>query len=474
VIRRARSLAALALLLGGAAQADIDPATRQLAHDVFKQLIEINTTDSVGSVTAASEAMAARLREAGFADSDIHILGPTDRTKNLVVRLRGTGKRKPVLLIGHLDVVEARREDWTTDPFQFIEKDGYYYGRGTQDMKNEDAALVTTLIRLKKEHYRPDRDIIVALTAGEESGLNNGVEWLVENHRELIDAEFALNEDDTGVYTEHGKPVVVQIEAAEKIYADFELTVTNPGGHSSIPRKANAIYQLTAGLDRLAQYEFPFELNDVTRTYYSRVVKSVTGQRASDIQAILQTPPDANAIARLSEDRMYNAMMRTTCVATRFDAGHANNALPQMARAIVNCRVLPGHAAEETRLKLIEVLADPTIVVRYIDSDGVVHDTAESKHGVAPLALRADVVKSVEKIAAQMWPGAPVVPTMGLGASDLVYVSQLGIGTYLVSGQAMEREDDRMHGKDERIEVEAFYRAVDFHYRFLKTLLAQH
>jgi acetylornithine deacetylase/succinyl-diaminopimelate desuccinylase-like protein len=474
VIRGAGSLAALALLVGGAAQADIDPATRQLAHDVFKQLIEINTTDSVGSVTVASEAMAARLREAGFADSDIQILGPTDRTKNLVVRLRGTGKRKPVLLIGHLDVVEARREDWTTDPFQFIEKDGYYYGRGTQDMKNEDAVLVTTLIRLKKEHYRPDRDIIVALTAGEESGLNNGVEWLVENHRELIDAEFALNEDDTGIYTEHGKPVVVQIEAAEKIYADFELTVTNPGGHSSIPSRGNAIYQLTAGLDRLAQFEFPFELNDVTRTYYSRVVKSANGQRAMDIQAILQTSPDARAIARLSEDRIYNAMMRTTCVATRLEAGHANNALPQMARAIVNCRVLPGHTAEETRLKLIEVLADSKIVVRYIDSDGVVHDTAESKHGVAPLALRADVVKAVEKIAAQMWPGAPVVPTMGLGASDLVYVSNLGIGTYLVSGQAMERDDDRMHGQDERIEVEAFYRAVDFHYRFLKTLMSQH
>jgi acetylornithine deacetylase/succinyl-diaminopimelate desuccinylase-like protein len=477
LINRTIFIALIVLLCGqvtlaasiGASTAD--QASRQLALEIFKQLVEINTSDSVGSVTAASEAMAARLRDAGFADSDIHVLGATDRTKNLVVRLRGTGKRKPVLLIGHLDVVEARREDWTTDPYQFVVQDGYYYGRGTQDMKDGDAIMVATLIRMKKEGYRPDRDIILALTAGEESGLNNGVAWLGQNQRALIDAEFVLNHDGS-VVSDNGKPIYIRIGATEKVYADFQLTVTSPGGHSSIPVPDNAIYQLAAGLDRLAHHEFPFELNDVTRAYYARTAAAATGQRAEDMRGILKTPADPAAIERLSKDRIDHALTHTTCVATRLDAGHANNALPQTARANVNCRILPGHSAEETRLTLITILADPNIAVRYVGENGQIHDTAESKHGMATPALRPDVVKSVEKIAAEMWPGTPVIPTMATGASDAVYASAVGLPTYEVNGVAVDRDDLRAHGKDERVRVESFDRAVDFCYPFLKALVS--
>ena len=268
-----------AVLLIPNSNAQIEDSTKQLAHDIFKQLIEINTTDSVGSVTAASEAMAQRFRDAGFPESDLRILGPNDRKKNLVVRLHGSGKHKPVLLIGHLDVVEARREDWTTDPFQFVEKDGYFYGRGTQDMKDGDAIMSTTLIRFKKEGYVPDRDIILALTADEEGGTSNGVDWLLKNHRDLIDAEFVLNHDGGGVTANHGKPEFVAVDATEKLYADYRLTVTNPGGHSSLPVPDNAIYHLADGLGRLEHFQFPFELNNVTRAYYEKLSTVTSGQR---------------------------------------------------------------------------------------------------------------------------------------------------------------------------------------------------
>lgn len=480
MIHRVIAVVILTLLCGRAVLADVktdvkpDPATRQLALDVFKQLIEINTADSVGSVTAASEAVAQRFRDAGFPESDIHLVGATDKTKNLVVRLRGTGKRKPILLIGHLDVVEARREDWTTDPYQFVVKDGFYYGRGTQDMKDGDAIMVATLIRLKKEHYRPDRDIILAMTAGEESGLNNGVAWLGKNQRDLIDAEFVLNHDGSDVMKESGKAVYVRIGATEKVYADFQLTATNPGGHSSIPVPDNAIYELTAGLERLAHYQFPFELNDVTRAYYERTAAGTTPERAADIKAMLATPPDAAAIERLSRDRIDNAMMRTTCVATRLEGGHANNALPQMARANVNCRILPGHSAEETRQTLITVLADPKIVVRYVGENGQIFDDAESKHGMAMPALRPDVMSALEKVAGVMWPGVPVVPSMATGASDAVYASEAGLSTYEVNGVAVDRDNMRQHGKDERLGIEDFNRGVDFYYPFLKAVISYH
>src|SRR5271155_3426202 len=261
-----------------------------LSRAIFQELIEINTTDSVGNITTASEAMAKRLRAAGFADSDIAILGPNARKKNLVVRFRGTGQHKPVLLIGHLDVVEARREDWTTDPFQFVEKDGYYYGRGTSDMKDEEAIMTANLIRMKQEGYVPSRDIILALTADEEGGASNGVQWLVKNHRDLIDAEFVLNHDGGGVLADHGKPVMMEVDATEKLYGDFVLTATNPGGHSSLPRPDNAIYELADALTRIEHYQFPFELNPITRAYYERQVAMSKPERAADLKAMLRNP----------------------------------------------------------------------------------------------------------------------------------------------------------------------------------------
>ena len=459
----------LFLLLCSQSPAQIDDATRQLSHDIFKQLIEINTTDSVGNVSTASEAMAQRFRDAGFPDSDLHILGPNDRKKNLVVRFHGSGKHKPVLLIGHLDVVEARREDWTTDPFQFVEKDGYYYGRGTQDMKDGDAVMVTTLLRFKKEGYVPDRDIILALTADEEGGTSNGVDWLLKNNRELIDAEFVLNHDGGGILSEHGKPQYMTVDASEKLYSDYQLTVTNPGGHSSLPKPDNAIYHLADGLARLEHYEFPFELTNITRAYYERMSKIATGSRASDMSAILKSPPDMAAVARLSHDPIDHSIMHTTCVATRLSAGHANNALPQTAQANVNCRIVPGHSTEEIRQELEKVVADPKISVREVGAIGGV----TNRKSFAPPPLRPDVFQPLEKVVESMWPGLPVVPDMATGASDGVYTNAAGLPTYCVSAEAIDRDDIRAHGKDERVRTEAFYRAVDFYYRFLKAVTTQ-
>ncbi len=458
-------VAFLLFVLPASAQQD-DATTRQLAHDIFKQLIEINTTDSVGSVTAAAEAMAQRFRDAGFPESDIHVLGPNDRKKNVVLRLHGSGKHKPVLLIGHLDVVEARREDWTTDPFQFVEQDGYFYGRGTTDMKDGDAIMSATLIRMKKEGYVPSRDIILAMTADEEGGTSNGVDWLIKNHRELIDAEFVLNHDGGGVLMDHGKPVFMDVNATEKLYGDFVLTATNPGGHSSLPRPENAIYELSAALTKIAQYQFPFELNNITRAYYERMV--ATGQRATDIQAMLKNPSDLAAVARLSKDPIDNSTMHTTCVATRLNGGHANNALPQTAQANVNCRILPGHSLEETRQTLEKVIADPKIKVQFRENNNQLMDHGSDRHSYVPPAPRKEVFEPLEKIVAAMWPGIPVLPSMSTGASDGVYTNAAGMPTYSVSGVAYDRDDIRAHGKDERESVEGFYRGVDFYYRFLK------
>jgi acetylornithine deacetylase/succinyl-diaminopimelate desuccinylase-like protein len=455
------------------AQAQIDNATKQLSHDIFKQLIEINTTDSVGNVTTASEAMAQRFRDAGFAASDMQILGPNDRKKNLVVRLHGTGKHKPLLLIGHLDVVEARREDWTTDPFQFVDKDGFYYGRGTQDMKSGDAIMVTTLIRFKKEGFTPDRDIILALTADEEGGKSNGVDWLVKNHRDLIDAEFVFNHDGGGILSDHGKPVMMTVDATEKLYADFQLSVTNPGGHSSLPRPDNAIYALANALARLQNYQFPFELNEVTRAYYTRMTAVETPERSAEMKAILKNPPDLDAVAKLSEDPIDNSTLHTTCVATRLSAGHANNALPQRAEANVNCRILPGHSAEEVRQELIKVFADSKITVRYVDNFGNISDTAPDRKSFSPPPLRPDVFTPLEKITSEMWPGTPVIPDMATGASDGVYTMGAGLPTYQIAGIAIDRDDIRAHGKDERLGIDSYYKGVDFYYRFLKAVTSE-
>ncbi len=458
-----------ALTSGANLFSQVDAGTRQLSRDIFQQLIEINTTDSVGSTTVAAEAMARRLRDAGFPAGDIVVLGPNPRKGNMVARFRGTGGHKPVLLIGHLDVVEARRSDWTTDPFQFVEKDGYFYGRGTQDMKSDDAIWVTEFIRLKREGFKPDRDLILALTADEEGGTANGVDWLLKNHRDLIDAEFVLNSDGGGVDTENGKPEIVSMDASEKLYADFQFKVTNPGGHSSLPVPDNAIYHLAGALERLEHFQFPVELNDVTRAYYERMASIETGQRAADMGAIAGQPPDLAAAARLSLDPRDNAKLRTTCVATRLDAGHANNALPQSAMANVNCRILPGHTREEIRQDLIRIFADPKLAVGY-DDHGHILESAPDDRALPPVKLRPDVMRTLDEVAAQIWPGTPVIPTMATGASDGVYTNAAGMPTYGISGVAIDTNDVRAHGRDERVRVESYYQGVDFYYRYLKAL----
>jgi acetylornithine deacetylase/succinyl-diaminopimelate desuccinylase-like protein len=453
-------------------QADATQA-HALAREIFRELIEIDTTQSKGSVTKASEAMAKRLRDAGFPGSDLAIVGDVPNKKNLVVRLHGTGRHKPILLIGHLDVVEAKREDWTTNPFEFVEKDGYFYGRGTQDMKGGDAIMVTTLIRFRKEGFRPDRDIIVALTADEESGDANGVQWLFTHRRDLVDAEFVFNHDDTAVVLEQGRPRRYEMAGTEKVYADYQFVATNPGGHSSLPVPDNAIYELSDALERLKGYRFPFELNSITRGYFERMAGITVGETAADMKGVIATPPDTAAIDRLSKDKLYNSMMRTTCVATRLEGGHANNALPQRAIATVNCRILPGHSAEEVRQELAKVVADPRIAVRFINAKGVVMDTADDRRGFPPPPLRPEVMKPLEKLVAEMWSGSPVIPTMAVGASDDVYVTQAGLPSYILSGLAVEKGDERAHGQDERIGVKSFNDGVDFLYRYLKLLTGQ-
>jgi acetylornithine deacetylase/succinyl-diaminopimelate desuccinylase-like protein len=468
VAMRIAGLLLAGVVLWGAA---LDDATRQLSRDILRELIEINTTDSVGSTTLAAEAMAKRLKDAGFPAADVQVLGPNDRKGNIVARLRGNGARNPVLMIGHLDVVEARREDWTTDPFQFVEKDGYFYGRGTQDMKENDAILVTTFIRLRREGYRPDRDLILALTADEEGGKSNGVDWLLKNHRDLIDAEFALNADSGGLTTMQGKPVNVDVEATEKQYADFELTVRNPGGHSSLPTPDNAIYQLAGALSRLEHTPFPVELNGVTRTYFERRAPLESARTRADMNAILRTPPDAGAAARLSEDPRYNSMLRTTCVATRLSAGHANNALPQTAQAIVNCRILPGHSPAETEQALVRVFADPKVAVRYVGAIDATGHAPDSK-GFPTVPPAPEVLRALERVAAAIWPGAPVIPEMETGASDSKYTTAAGIPTYGVNGVGIDQDDIRAHGRDERVRVASYYDGVDFYYGFLKAMTA--
>lgn len=462
------------LLAVGMSAAELDEGTRQLSHDIFKQLIEINTTDSVGSTTTAAEAMRKRLLDAGLPAQDVSVMGPNDRKGNMVARLRGTGKGKPILIIAHLDVVEAKRSDWTTDPFQFVEKDGYFYGRGTQDMKDSDAIAVTTLIRFLKEGYKPNRDIILALTADEEGGTFNGVDWLLQHHRELIDADYVLNPDAGGVTTDHGKPVDVEVEATEKLYADFQLTATNPGGHSSLPTKDNAIYEIADALGRLEKSPFPFELNTVTRAWFEQVASSEAPEVAADIRAMLKTPPDQEAIERLSGNPRFNSTIRTTCVATRLSGGHADNALPQTAQALVNCRILPGHSKAEVQQELLRIFADSKITVRYKDpGTGEYLDKAPDTKAFLPPPLRPDVMNPLREIAGRMWPGAPVIPEMETGASDSIYTIAAGLPSYGINGVAIDADDIRAHGKDERLRVESYYKGVDFYYRFLKAITSE-
>ncbi len=455
-----------------AAQAPALPAPdRALARDLFKQLIEINSQDSNGSVTAAALAMRDRLAAAGFAASDLVIAGPNDRKQNLVATYRGSSSAlKPILIICHLDVVEARREDWTTDPYQFVEKDGFFYGRGTQDIKEEDAQLVENFIRLKREGWVPKRDIVIALTADEEGGKSNGVDWLIRNRPELTKADFVLNPDAGGLELRDGKPVKLSIEATEKVYADYQVTTSNRGGHSSLPRPDNAIYQLMHALEKLEATPFPFELNEVTRASLAATEKVSTPERAALIRGILATPSDMKAVAEFSKDPGGNATLHTTCVATMLKGGHAPNALPGSAQANVNCRILPGHSQEEIRQHLLTLFADPGITVEYVADNGDVLGKASDRKSFAPPPLREDVMTPLRQVTATMWPGIPVVPSMSAGASDSIITMAAGIPSYGVTAMGVDFDDDRAHGRDERLRVEAFYRGVEFYYLYLKAL----
>ena len=457
----------------GAAPQAVPAAGGALAHAILKQLVEINTTDSVGNVTTAAEALAQRFLAAGYPVADVVVAGPNDRKKNLVVRLHGSGRHRPVLLMGHLDVVEARREDWSTDPFKLIEKDGYFYGRGTLDMKGPDAIAAAAMIRLKQEGFRPARDVILALTADEEGGCCNGMKWLLSTHRELVDAEFALNQDDYSVIPENGRPLYFRIDASEKLYADYQLEVTSPGGHSSEPVPDNAIYTLTHGLDRLAAYGFPFELNNVTRAYYERMSAMVGGERGAEMRGVLQTSPGDDPSRRGRGTQEDYWVTHTTCVATRLEAGHANNALPQRAQAVVNCRILPGHSPQEVQRTLRTVVADPQIKVRYITSDGRVFDRAPASEAFAPPPLLPQMLTPLEKLVDETWPKLKVIPFMSPGASDAVHTSAAGIPTYTFAPLAVDPRDDREHGRDERLGIDTFYQGNEFLRRYLMQLTAQ-
>jgi len=456
-----KQLALLAMLAAAALGAQSGPHDR-LAREIYSELVEINTTDTpAGNVTRAADAVAARLKAAGFPAADVQVLGPDPRKGNLVARYHGTGARRPLLLLAHLDVVDAKREDWSFDPFTLLEKDGFFYGRGTSDDKAMAAQFVANLIRLKQEGFTPDRDLILALTADEEGGSFNGVEWLVRNHRNLIDAEFAINEGGGG-NMRRGKYLTNEVQASEKVYQDFRLEVTNPGGHSSLPVKDNAISHLSAGLARLATFDFPVQLNEVTRAYFERSAAVESDPKvAADMRAVARSTPDLAAAARLSGSLPYwNSMMRTTCVATRLQGGHANNALPQMAGANVNCRILPGVSPASVKDKLVEVLADPKISVSYVG------EATPSK----PSPLRPDVMAVVESLTKEMFPGTIVVPVMSTGATDGLHLRNGEIQTYGVDGTFGDIDDVRAHGRDERVGVKQFFEGLEFQYRLIKAL----
>jgi len=442
---------------------------QRLAHDIFKQLIEINTTDSVGNVTSAAEAMAKRLREAGFDEKDIQIAGPRENKRNLVVRYRGSGTRKPVLFIGHLDVVEARREDWTVDPFVFLEQDGYFYGRGTEDMKSGDALLITSFIRLKKEGYVPDRDLILALTADEEGGTANGVDWLLTTHRNWIDAEYCINLDGGEFEKDKDKRLLAGLQASEKVYVDYQFEALNAGGHSSVPSPDNAIYHLAGALSRLQMFSFPVNMGEITRNYFLKTATLSSGETAEQKRAVAKEPPDPAAVLRLSQVPYFNSLLHTTCVATMLTGGHAPNALPQTARANVNCRIIPGEDPAEVRKTLESVAADPKVSVTIVPVK-TANGSIVPQVGVPPSPLLPEVVQAEEKTVHSLWPGLPVVPTMSTGASDGRYLRIAGIPTYGIACMFFELDDNRAHGKDERIGAKDFYDGVEISYRLIRNL----
>ena len=465
---RVAALAAIALPAVLAAQVQQGAALRpdqRLAHDIYKELVDINTADSVGSTTVAADAVAKRLRDAGFPDSDIFLGGPRPDKGNIVVRYHGSGGiagRRPLLLLAHLDVVQALKKDWSPDldPFTFTERDGYYYGRGTGDDKAMASIFVATLIRYKRDGYVPDRDIILALTADEEGGGSNGVRWLLENHKTLIDAAYALNEGGGGALRD-GKPFINAIGAAEKVSANFVISTTNRGGHSSVPRDDNAIYQLAQALTRVAKLQMPVMLNEVTREFFTRTARIETPAMGAAMRAIVANPRDAAAAATLSRDPRYRSMLRTTCVATMLSGGHARNALPQAASANVNCRMAPGHDPADVRARIIKAIGDT----------GVSVSAAPQMSHAAPSPLTPEIMQPIEKLTRELFgPNVLVIPTMGTGATDSRFLRAVGIPGYGVSGLFSDPNDNRAHGRDERVLIKSYYDSEEFLYRLVKEL----
>jgi acetylornithine deacetylase/succinyl-diaminopimelate desuccinylase-like protein len=445
-----------------AAATPADGGDVALARQILRELVEIRSTHANGTAQAA-EAVLTRLRSAGFEAADATLLAPAEfpQSANVVARLHGRGRSKPLLYICHLDVVEAIAADWTRDPFKLTEDGGYLYGRGTIDMKGQDAAVLTSLIRMKREHYVPDRDIIVAFTADEEAGgASNGVAWLLEHHRDLIDAALVVNPDGGEAGMKDGRKLYVGVETSEKVFLSFRAEVTDKGGHSSRPTPGNPIYRLAAGLERLSRYEFPVHLTDTTRLYFARRAALETGQLKADMLAVAESPPDPAALARLSSSVETNILLRTTCVATQIDGGHAENALPQRARATLQCRLIPGETPETIQKELDAVLADPGIKLEVLTPARPAPESPPS-----PAMLSA-----VEAVTHQLWPEVIVLPQMAAGASDSIYTLRAGIPSYGIDGMFDDLDDGRAHGRDERIGVEAFAQEVEFTYRLMRRL----
>jgi len=456
------SLAAVVFAVSGAAAQDrsMPPASdQQLARAIYKEMIEVNSGYTSGSTTPVVDAVAKRLKAAGFPTSDIFVGGASPKKANLVVRLHGTGRRKPILLLAHTDVVEAKREDWSMDPFVLTEKDGYFYGRGVGDDKAQAAVWIANLIRYKREGFKPDRDIIVALTADEEGGgPYNGVDWLLKNKRDLIDAELCLNEGGWGESV-NGTRVANDLQVSEKYVVTYRFEVRNKGGHSSLPVADNAIYHLAGALDRLSKFAFPLKTNAVTKEYFHAMSGIEKGAVKADLAGVANG--DAAAMARVaSASTSWNATLRTTCVATELEGGHAINALPQLAAAVVNCRVLPEDSTPYVTATLTRVVADTAV---HLSVMGEPHMSPASP-------MREDLMSAVKGATNAVWPGVPAVPMMVMGATDGAYLRSAGIPTYGIQGFFYDRDDIRFHGRDERLKVRSFYEGQTFLYDLVKRL----
>jgi len=461
-------LAAAMLFLGAQAHATGPLGPDQLAfRDLFHELVETNTTLSAGDCTLAAQRMAARLRAAGLPETDMQIITVPEHPKegSLFAVLRGSDPAlRPMLLLAHIDVVEAKREDWTRDPFTLVEEDGYFYARGVADDKAMAAAWVDTLVRFLQAGHRPRRDVKLALTCGEETtGAFNGAEYLATQRRELIDAAFALNEGAYGMLDDKGRRVMIAVQAGEKTAQNYRLEVVNPGGHSSRPVKENAIYRLAAGLTRLAAQDFPVQLNDTTRGYFTRMAGILGGETGAAMKALADNPADGKAAAAVASNPTWNAVMRTTCVATMLEAGHATNALPQRARANVNCRIFPGSTPEEIRQALERIVADPQITVTTLDIRGPV--------ATAP-PLTPAIMAPIEQVSAKIYPGVPVVPILQAGATDGQFLGAAGIPTYGVGAFFFDPDLGGVHGLNERIRVQSLYDGRDYLYELVELYAA--